>query len=94
MKSEKISKLQDTIEINDVKNEYSRAVLSTISEEWDTIVERTKLKEDKEMWTLAEVQRVAGRTAILLNLLDELLVESNELNSAAISQLMDVKQEM
>lgn len=92
--NEKFIELQDTMESNDVKNEYSRSILSNISESWDSIVERTEFQENKELWTFAEVQRVAKRTTILFNLLDELLVESSELNTAAIKQLMDIKREM
>ncbi|MCI3028547.1 hypothetical protein LMF32_05460 [Desemzia sp. C1] len=93
MTNEQINELQEKMERIGTKNGYSRALLLSIYQNFDGIVESANQKGDKEMWTRYEVERVAERTESLFNLLFELISDSTKLNDEVITQLLELKTE-
>lgn len=91
MKKEQLSNLQDKAERNSIKNEYSKAVLSSIQEIFNGIAECANDKNGKQSWTVFEVKRVEKRTESLFNLLFELMSESNNTNEEMITQLAELR---
>ncbi|MGX7395436.1 hypothetical protein [Carnobacterium mobile] len=93
MGKEQLGELINKSENISTKNEYSKAVLMSIHSIFDGIIDCTNEKEDKKDWTFYEVERVAERTEILLNLLSDLLKDSSSFNDELAIQLMLLKDE-
>lgn len=90
----KINNVHDQLEKNSIKLEYSSALLFSLRDSFDEVAAAANLKENKEYYTFYEFNRVQKRTEALLNLLDELLTDSGELNYQAIKQLTELKHEV
>lgn len=86
----KFKEVQEKVENTSVKNEYSQAILESIRDTWGDVVKYSDSK-DEEYLALYEIRRVAARTEILLNLLGDLLQDSNELNQKISAELMELK---
>lgn len=93
MTKEQLNIAVNKLENISTKNEYSKAVLSSIHDIFDEIVKCTNQKENKLEFTFYEVERVSERTEILFNLLSDLLSDSNKLNEETTIQLMLLKDE-
>lgn len=90
----KINNVQNQLEKNSIKLEYSSALLFSLRDIFDDVAGAANFKENKESLLSYEFNRVQKRTEVLLNLLDEFLTESGELNYQAIKQLTEMKREV
>ena len=91
MKKQQLSELKEITEKNSVKLEQSEAILDSVRDSFDEVAAATNSKENKEYYTFHEFDRVQKRTEVLLNLLDDFLSESSELNKKILKELMMMK---
>ena len=88
----KLKALQSKVEDNIVKNEHSKAILESICDTFDDVVKHSNT-EGEEHLVVYEFGRIATRTEILFNLLQDFLIDSSKLNDQTIEQIMELKRE-
>lgn len=86
----KLNELENTTMDTIDKNEYSKAILGSIRDTFDGVIQCSK-GEDRGVITLYELDRVSNRTENLLNLLQIFLQDSSELCDQTIKQIMELK---
>lgn len=91
-KEQLLKNLEKNAEENIDKNEFSKAILGSIRDTFDEVVKYSKVKGSEEL-ALYELERVSNRTEILLNLLNDFLLDSTELNYQTVKQIMELKRE-
>ncbi|MBT2731657.1 hypothetical protein [Carnobacterium sp. ISL-102] len=92
MTKEILIKLENHAEDNIVKNEHSKAILGSIQDTFNAIIDYSKV-EGRENIALYELERVSSRTESLLNILYDFLEDSTELNDQMIKQITEMKWE-
>ena len=91
MIEEHLNSLQLLLENASDKNSYVETLVDTIKDDWEDIVKFTTSETDREYWTFYEVTRVSIRMETLLNLISNLMIESEDNNQKAINQLIELK---